>query len=50
MHVFYGTNNIFIEDDLTAGAFWFYMNTTYFPHNMFEILSDTSEEEFIRQI
>lgn len=21
-------------DDLTAGAFWFYINTTYFPYDL----------------
>jgi hypothetical protein len=23
-----------VGDDLTAGAFWFYINTTYFPYDL----------------
>ena len=26
------------------------MNTTYFPHDMFDTLADVSEEEFVKQI
>jgi len=26
--------NICIEEDLTSGAFWFYINTTFFPDDM----------------
>mgnify|MGYP006893246965 CR=1 FL=1 len=25
---------IIIGDDLTTGAFWFYFNTTFFPHDL----------------
>ena len=36
-----------IEDDLTAGAFWFYINTTYFPYDLQFKVTESEFEEWV---
>jgi hypothetical protein len=34
------------KEDLTAGAFWYYINTTFFPYDLQFRLADTPFEEW----
>ena len=39
-----------LDEDLTAGAFWFYINTTYFNHNLQDTVLQNSKEEWLANI
>lgn len=39
-----------IEEDLTPGAFWFFVNTTFFRYDLLELLQEQSFEEWVRPI
>ena len=36
-----------LNEDLTAGAFWFFVNTTYFNHNLQDLVLHSSRDEWI---
>jgi len=41
---------LYIEDEISSGAFWFYVNTTYFPDDMQFRMLDTPFDEWVKPI
>jgi len=41
---------LFVEDELTTGALWFYFNTTFFPHDLQHKVTQESFEQWVGPI